>query len=83
MKKKKEEKQPNLYGEGDKVFNVLETDVTTIEEEIKAKYNKIGKLEKEIEALAKWLIEVVEARDIVAKTRKIAEPKPEKDIPVK
>lgn len=74
MTEKKAEEQPNLYGDGDKVFNVLETDVTTIEADIKAKYGKIDKLEKEIEALGRWLTEVTEARDIVAKTRKTAEP---------
>lgn len=77
MRKKKTEKeapkQPNLYGEEDKVFNVLETDVTTIKAEIKTKYNKIGKLKAEIKGLENWLVEVTEARDIVAKTRKTAD----------
>lgn len=73
--KKNNGKQPNLYGESDKVFNVLETDVTTIQSDIKAKHDKIGKLEKEIGALQTWLKEVKDARDIVAKTRKTAEPK--------
>lgn len=83
-KKKKEaavavvEKQPNLYGEEDKVFNVLETDVTTIKAEIKAKYAKIEKLRSEIQGCARWLTEVEEARDIVGKTRKTAEPTKEK-----
>lgn len=75
MKKEKEEKQPNLYGEGDKVFNVLETDITTIKADIEAKYGKIDKLKKDIKTLHVWLKEVEEARDIVAKTRKTAEPK--------
>ena len=75
MSKKNNSKQPNLYGEGDKVFNVLETDVTTIQSDIKAKYDKIGKLQEEIKTLQTWLKEVTEARDIVAKTRKTAEPK--------
>lgn len=75
MKKKKEEKQPNLYGDEDKVFNVLETDVTTIKTDIEAKYGKIDKLKKEIKTLYAWLKEVEEARDIVAKKRKTAEPK--------
>lgn len=74
MKKKKEEKQSNLYGDEDKVFNVLETDIVTITSEIKGKHDKIEKLKKEIKALGSWMDEVVEARDIVAKTRKTAEP---------
>lgn len=78
MKKAKEQKQPNLYGEEDKVFNVLETDVSTIKKEIKAKYDKIDKLKSDIEGLTTWLEEVQEARDIVAKTRKTAEPEKEK-----
>jgi len=73
MRKKKSEKQPNLYGEEDKVFNVLETDVTTIKREIKTKFEKIDKLKTDIEKLTAWLKEVTEARDIVAKTRKTAE----------
>ena len=77
MKKKKEEKQPNLYGDEDKVFNVLETDVTSIKGDISTKYDKIGKLNEEIKTLQVWLKEVEEARNIVAKTRKTAEPKKE------
>jgi len=72
---KKAEKQPNLYGNEDKVFNVLETDVTTIKADIEAKYGKINKLKEDIKTLHVWLKEVEEARDIVAKTRKTAEPK--------
>lgn len=75
MKKKKEEKQPNLYGDEDKVFNVLETDVTSIKSDISNKYDKIGKLNEEIKTLQVWLKEVMEVRDIVAKKRKTAEPK--------
>ena len=77
MKKKKEEKQPNLYGDEDKVFNVLETDVTSIKTDIEAKYSKINKLKEDIKTLHVWLKEVEEARNIVAKTRKTAEPKKE------
>ena len=77
MKKKKEEKQPNLYGDEDKVFNVLETDITTIKTDIEAKYSKINKLKENIKTLHVWLKEVEEARNIVAKTRKTAEPKKE------
>ena len=72
MAKKETAKQPNLYGEEDKVFNVLETDVTTIQKDIKAKYGKIDKLKAEIKSLESWLGEVEEARGIVAKTRKDA-----------
>lgn len=77
MKKKiafdrKKEKQPNLYGDEDKVFNVLETDVTSIKSDISNKYDKIGKLNEEIKTLQVWLKEVMEARDIVAKKRKTA-----------
>lgn len=75
MAKKQTVKQPNLYGDEDKVFNVLETDVTAIKADITAKYGKIGKLEDEIETLEAWLLEVEEARDIVAKTRKDAKAK--------
>lgn len=75
MKKEKEEKQPNLYGNEDKVFNVLETDVTMIKADIKAKADKIDKLVSDIGVLRERLGEVEEARDIVAKTRKTAEPK--------
>ncbi len=72
MAKKEAAKQPNLYGDEDKVFNVLEVDVTTIKADIKAKHGKINRLEEEIKAQEKWLAEVEEARDIVAKTRKDA-----------
>ena len=77
MKKKKDEKQPNLYGDEDKVFNVLETDVMSIKSDVSTKYDKIGKLKEEIKTLQVWLKEVEEARDIVAKKRKTAEPKKE------
>ena len=69
---KKAPKQPSLYGDEDKVFNVLETDVTMIKADIKARHDKIGKLEADIETLTVRLEEVEEARDIVAKTRKTA-----------
>ncbi len=85
MAKKEAAKQPNLYGEEDKVFNVLETDVTTIQKDIKAKFGKIDKLKAEIKTLESWLTEVEEARDIVARTRKDAtkkkvQPDEKKDI---
>ena len=73
MKKKKDTKQPNLYGDEDKVFNVLETDVTMIKGDITAKIDKIDKLKTDIKILTERLEEVTEARDIVAKTRKTAE----------
>jgi len=66
----KQETQPNLYGPEDKVFNVLETDITMIRADIETRHNKIGKLETEIKGLTERLGEVEEARDIVAKTRK-------------
>lgn len=75
---KKDQKQPNLYGDEDKVFNVLETDVTMIKADITARHGKIDKLKDDIEKLTVRLEEVEEARDIVAKTRKTAEPKKEK-----
>lgn len=75
MAKKNATKQPNLYGDEDKVFNVLEVDVTTIKADIKSKHEKIGKLKEDITTLESWLAEVEEARDIVAKTRKDAETK--------
>jgi len=71
---KKQEKQANLYGEEDKVFNVLETDVMMIKNDIKAKADKIDKLVSDIGILKERLGEVEEARDIVAKTRKTAKP---------
>ena len=75
MAKKEAVKQPNLYGDEDKVFNVLETDLLTIKADIKSRHDKIEKLKKEITALEKWQEEVEEARDIVAKTRKSAKTK--------
>jgi len=62
--------QPNLYGPEDKVFNVLETDVTMINADIEARHKKIKKLKAEINTLSERLTEVEEARDIVAETRK-------------
>jgi len=60
------ENQPNLYGPEDKVFNVLETDVTMIKADIKSRHDKIDKLTSEIKKLSERLTEVEEARDIVA-----------------
>jgi len=75
---RKTETQPNLYGPEDKVFNVLETDVTMIKDDIQSRHTKIDKLKTEIKGLTNRLTEVEEARDIVAKTRRVADMKKKK-----
>lgn len=75
MAKKEKAKQPNLYGDEDKVFNVLETQLTALNADIKAKYDKIEKLKGEIKTLETWREEVEDARDIAAKLKKDAEAK--------
>ena len=77
---KNQELQPNLYGPEDKVFNVLETDVTMIKSDIKVRHDKIDKLKSEIKKLGERLIQVEEARDIVAENRKRIEVKVETEV---
>ena len=75
MVEKKKEKQPNLFGEIDQVFNALDTELTMVKEEIEARHKKIGNLEDQIQTLEGRKEKLVEAVEIVAKQKKDAEAK--------
>ena len=66
----KKDKQPNLFGDTDAVFNALETEITIVNDELADQGKKIDRAEKTIEILGERKEKLVEARDIVAKTRK-------------
>lgn len=74
-KKAKAEKtdQKTLFGEQDFVYNVLQTDIADISDDISNSRKKIEKLEKHIKAQEERREEVLKASRIVEKQRRMAE----------
>jgi len=62
-------KQEGLFGDADKVFNVLHTEKTIVNEEIKAAGASITRLEGKIEVLEKRKEELDEAIVIMKKAQ--------------
>lgn len=61
--------QENLFGDADKVYNVLHTEKTIVKEEISAAEKSITRLEKKIGILGKREEEIQEAIKIMEKSR--------------
>lgn len=72
MPKNKTEKQPNLFGDIDQVYNALETERTIVVEAIESAHGKIAKLEEKITAMGERKEGLDDAIVIVAKQRKEA-----------
>jgi bisphosphoglycerate-independent phosphoglycerate mutase (AlkP superfamily) len=65
--------QPNLFGDQDFVFNVLQTEITGIREQIEAAEKSIERKETLIEALEARKQEVEKAAKIIADQKKAME----------
>lgn len=69
-KEKKKPEQPNLFGDQDFVFNVLQTELSDITEEIVRTQDAIEKKEEKLEKLRDRKEEVEKATKIVAGQKK-------------
>jgi hypothetical protein len=65
--------QPNLFGDQDFVFNVLQTDITCINEEVKALRESIQRKQTKIEILELRKTETERAAKIIAGQKKAME----------
>lgn len=71
MTEKKKEKQPNLYGDADQVFSVLETERTDKVKEIESAHKKIANLKEKIDALTERKDALDEAIETVGQQRDV------------
>ena len=71
--KKKETKQPNLFGEVDELYNTLQTEKTVILEEIERAEKSMDNLEKKMDELGSRAGAVNRAITTVEKQRKAME----------
>lgn len=69
-KEKKKPEQPNLFGDQDFVFNVLQTELSDIADEIVKTREAIEKKEEKLEKLHDRKEEVEKATKIVANQKK-------------
>jgi len=79
LAEKKKPEQPNLFGDQDFVYNVLETDLTDINSSIVRAQDAIDKKKIEIDELQDRKSEVIKAIKIVRKQKKELEKKVKKE----
>ena len=77
--RKSKSEQPNLFGDQDFVYNVLQTELSDIDDEIKSTQEAIEKKEEKLEKLRVWKEEVDKATKIVANQKKELKKKAEKE----
>ena len=77
---KRDEEQPNLFGDQDFVFNVLQTELTDIDDEMVKTREAIDRKKEKLEKLQERKQEVNKAADIVANQRKEVKKKVKKEV---
>ncbi len=77
--RKSKPEQPNLFGDQDFVFNVLQTELTDIDDEMVKTREAIEKKEEKLEKLHVWKEEVSKAAEIVANRKKELKKKTKKE----
>lgn len=78
--RKSRPQQPNLFGDQDFVFNVLQTELTDIDDEMVKTREAIDRKKEKLEKLQERKQEVNKAADIVANQRKELKKKVKKEV---
>lgn len=77
--RKSKSEQPNLFGDQDFVYNVLQTELSDIDDEIERTQESIDKKEEKLEKLRERKQEVSKATKIVANQKKELKEKAKKE----